>query len=105
MFLYIILAIKHRVEKNPQRVKQHEKYLDELIYDETEFPMKIPCITFVEQKNFIGINVYECEEYDPDNNKSVDVELFNRCYEKYEKEADDGDLDFLQMISKGVKKE
>ena len=39
--LYSILALKHRADVHPERVKQYKQYLNELIYDETEFPMKI----------------------------------------------------------------
>ena len=74
MFLVQHLAIKNRSTKHPERVKQYKQYLDELIYDETEFPMKIPRIRFFEQKNYVGINVYGCEEYNP----NTSAEMFDR---------------------------
>ena len=92
-FLYSILAIKHRSTKHPEHVKQYKKYLDELIYDESEFPMKIPRIRFFEQKNNIGINVYGCEEYNPNTSD----EMFNRndvpkFFEEQEVEATEKEI-------------
>ena len=80
-FLYSTLAIKHRAdrEKNPQRVKQYEQYLDELIYDEADFPLKIPRKRFFEQKNNI---VYGCEDYNilsRDHKESDEVNKFRNC--------------------------
>ena len=83
-FLYSILALKHRVDVHPERVKQYKQYLNEFVYDESEFPMKESRIRYFERKNNIGINLYGCEEW---TERSSEREELNGFFISQECEA------------------
>ena len=88
-FLYSILALKHHADVHPERVKQYKQYLNELIYDETEFPMTIPRIRYFEKKNSIGINVYGCEKW---TEKCCEKEVANGFFIEQESDATEKEL-------------
>ena len=61
-FLYSILASRHEIASHPERVSQYEKFMNELQWKETDFPMAINKIPYFEKKNNIKVNVYAIDE-------------------------------------------
>ena len=61
-FLYSILASRHEIASHPERVSHYEKFMNELQWKETDFPMAINKIPYFEKKNNIKVNVYAIDE-------------------------------------------
>jgi hypothetical protein len=61
-FLYSILASRHEIASHPERVSHYEKFMNELQWKETDFPMAINKIPFFEKKDNIKVNVYAIDE-------------------------------------------
>lgn len=61
-FLYSILASRHEIVSHPERVSHYEKFINELQWKETDFPMAINKIPYFEKKNNIKVNVYAIDK-------------------------------------------
>ena len=49
-FLYSILASRHEIASHPERVSHYEKFMNEIQWKETDFPMAINKIPYFEKK-------------------------------------------------------
>ena len=63
-FLWSCIASRHLPERDAERVKQYEKYIQEFNCDKINFPMKLTQIANFEKNNNININVYTAEDKD-----------------------------------------
>ena len=63
-FLYSILASRHETASHPERVSHYEKFMNELQWKETDFPMAINKIPYFEKRNNIKVNVYAIDIQD-----------------------------------------
>ena len=52
-FLYSILSSRHEIASHPERVSHYEKFMSELQWKETDFPMAINKVPYFEKKNNI----------------------------------------------------
>jgi hypothetical protein len=58
-FIWSILAYLHPAENNGDRVKQYEKYIDELNIEGIEFPITLQDVKKFEKQNNINVNIFE----------------------------------------------
>ena len=59
-FMWCVLVHLHKVNKNPERIKQYQEYMPELHFKGLKFPIQLEAIDqFEEQNRPITLNVYE----------------------------------------------
>ncbi|KAK3747985.1 hypothetical protein QZH41_003960 [Actinostola sp. cb2023] len=63
-FMWSILAALHKVERhsNPERIHHYQPYLNQLNFNDIEFPVSISKIPKFEKQNQISVNVFGFEE-------------------------------------------
>ena len=82
-FLWCCIASRYLPERDSERVKQYEKYINEFNCDKINFPMKLTQISKFEKNNNVNINIYTSEDSETkypihlskQNNKEV-INLF-----------------------------
>ena len=58
--MWCVLVHLHKVNKNPERIKQYQEYMSELHFKGLKFPIQLEAIDqFEEQNRPITLNVYE----------------------------------------------